>query len=144
MLDMQPAFIRRLDTEGVVCPARTVGTELYVRSVRFVQVVVVIVVEVDPYASFGDVSVAVRQRLRDALDHAPEGEAGTSRFGLDFLPTQLFGVVQSVADVRAVPVLEILADDRPHLDISQPVKVDADQIAVLQDARVDVRPTRDL
>src|SRR4051794_29070079 len=25
MLDMQPAFIRRLDTEGVVCPARTVG-----------------------------------------------------------------------------------------------------------------------
>ena len=25
MLDMQPAFIRRLDTEGVVCPARSVG-----------------------------------------------------------------------------------------------------------------------
>jgi MerR family transcriptional regulator/heat shock protein HspR len=25
MLDMQPAFIRRLDTEGVVCPARSTG-----------------------------------------------------------------------------------------------------------------------
>jgi MerR family transcriptional regulator, heat shock protein HspR len=25
MLDMQPAFIRRLDSEGVVCPARSVG-----------------------------------------------------------------------------------------------------------------------
>lgn len=25
MLDMQPAFIRRLDTQGVVCPARSVG-----------------------------------------------------------------------------------------------------------------------
>ena len=25
MLDMQPAFIRRLDTEGVVCPARSDG-----------------------------------------------------------------------------------------------------------------------
>lgn len=25
MLDMQPAFIRRLDTEGVVCPDRSVG-----------------------------------------------------------------------------------------------------------------------
>jgi MerR family transcriptional regulator, heat shock protein HspR len=25
MLDMQPAFIRRLDTEGVVCPARSGG-----------------------------------------------------------------------------------------------------------------------
>jgi MerR family transcriptional regulator, heat shock protein HspR len=25
MLDMQPAFIRRLDNEGVVCPARSVG-----------------------------------------------------------------------------------------------------------------------
>ena len=25
MLDMQPAFIRRLDTEGVVCPARSAG-----------------------------------------------------------------------------------------------------------------------
>ena len=25
MLDMQPAFIRRLDTQGVVCPARSKG-----------------------------------------------------------------------------------------------------------------------
>jgi MerR family transcriptional regulator, heat shock protein HspR len=25
MLDMQPAFIRRLDNEGVVCPARSIG-----------------------------------------------------------------------------------------------------------------------
>ena len=25
MLDMQPAFVRRLDNEGVVCPARSVG-----------------------------------------------------------------------------------------------------------------------
>jgi DNA-binding transcriptional MerR regulator len=25
MLEMQPAFIRRLDTEGIVCPARTDG-----------------------------------------------------------------------------------------------------------------------
>jgi MerR family transcriptional regulator, heat shock protein HspR len=25
MLDMQPAYIRRLDSEGVVCPARSVG-----------------------------------------------------------------------------------------------------------------------
>ena len=25
LLDMQPAFIRRLDTEGVVCPARSTG-----------------------------------------------------------------------------------------------------------------------
>jgi DNA-binding transcriptional MerR regulator len=25
MLDMQPAFIRRLDTEGIVCPARSAG-----------------------------------------------------------------------------------------------------------------------
>jgi MerR family transcriptional regulator, heat shock protein HspR len=25
MLEMQPAFIRRLDTEGVVCPARSAG-----------------------------------------------------------------------------------------------------------------------
>jgi DNA-binding transcriptional MerR regulator len=25
ILEMQPAFIRRLDTEGVVCPARSVG-----------------------------------------------------------------------------------------------------------------------
>ena len=25
MLDMQPAFIRRLDTEGIVCPNRSIG-----------------------------------------------------------------------------------------------------------------------
>jgi len=34
MLDMQPAFIRRLDTQGVVCPARSPGGQRRYSSVE--------------------------------------------------------------------------------------------------------------
>lgn len=141
----QPAGPELLDAvEDALRDARSVGTELFVRSVRLVQVMVDVLVEVDPYASFGDVNVAVRRRIAEALAPAPAEGSAATRFGVDLLPTQLFGVVQAVPDVRAVPLLEVVVDGRPHSDISQPVRVDADQIAVLQEARVDVRPRTDL
>jgi hypothetical protein len=128
---------------GTLDPARTIGTELHVRSARFVSLAVTVAVDVDPYASFGDVSAEVRRRLAAAL--APVAAPGSaSRFGQELFPTMLFGVVQAVDDVVAVPLLEVTVDGRVHPDISTPVVVDADQVAVLQDAVVQVRPRRDL
>lgn len=124
-------------------PARTIGTELFVRSARFVRLVVTVAVDVDPYASFGDIDAEVRRRLRDALAPAPTAGA-PSRFAQEFFPTTLFGVVQGVPDVVAVPLLEVTVDGREHEDISKPVLVAPDRIAVLGDVDVDVRPRRDL
>ncbi|MEO5851910.1 MAG: putative baseplate assembly protein [Nocardioides sp.] len=124
-------------------PARTIGTELFVRSARFVSLRVRVTVDVDPYASFGDISAEVRRRLAAALAPQP-ADGAESRFGLELFPTMLFGVVQGITDVVAVPLLEITADGRVHADVSQPVIVDPDQIAVLEDVDVQVRPRRDL
>jgi hypothetical protein len=52
--------------------------------------------------------------------------------------------VQRVSDVVAVPLLEVTVDGRVHADVSLPVVVDADQIAVLDHVEVQVRPRRDL
>jgi hypothetical protein len=123
--------------------ARTIGTELFVRSARFVSLVVTVAVDVDPYASFGDVDAEVRRRLAAALAPVPAVGAA-SRFGQELFPTMLFGVVQGVADVVAVPLLELTVDGRKHGNVSEPVLVDPDQIAVLLDATVEVRPRRDL
>jgi hypothetical protein len=54
----------------------------------------------------------------------------------------LFGVVQAVTEVKAVPLLEVTVDGRKH-DISTSVYVAADQIAVLTDVQVDVQPWKD-
>lgn len=126
-------------------PARAIGSELFVRSASFVAVAVTLVVEVDPYASFGDVDAEVRRRLARALAPAPDASATAStRFGRDFHPTTLFAVVQGISDVVAVPLLEVTVDGQDHPNISWPVVVTPDHIAVLDDVQVDVRPRRDL
>ena len=82
------------------------------RSARFVSVAVTVAVDVDPYASFGDVSAEVRRRLARrpcAGGRRPARRRGSAR---SFFPTMLFGVVQAVADVVAVPLLEVTVDGR--------------------------------
>lgn len=138
--DASPELIDAVATS--LAPARTIGVELYVRGAAFVEVALRVVVDVDPYASFGDIKAEVEGRLSRALAPAPEAES-TTRFGEDFFPTTLFGVVQGIPDVIAVPLLEVTVNGRTHKDISHPVVVAADQIAVLDHAQVDVRPRRD-
>ena len=134
------------EVAATLAPARTIGSELFVRSARFVRVTVRVVVDVDPYASFGDISAEVGRRLAAAFDPVPTdaGRTAGTRFGRDFFPTTLFGVVQAVTDVIAVPVLEVIVGGGRHEDISTPVVVAADQVVVLDRAQVEVRPRRDL
>ncbi len=121
---------------------RTIGTELFVRSARFVEIAVTAVVEVEPYASFGEIRAEVLRRIDERL--APRSADGASRFGRDFFPTALFGALQPIPGVIAVPRLTVSVDNTPHGDIAEPVVMAADQLAVRAvEHHIDVRPRRD-
>ncbi len=130
--------------EAELATRRTLGTELFVRGARFVEVSVTVVVDVDPYASFGEIRGEVAARLERALAPAPDDAgSGGSRFGRDFFPTALFAEVQGVAGVVAVPLLEVAVDGSAHPQVSDPVVVEADQLVVPGPVQVTVRPRRD-
>ena len=131
---------------SVLQKARTVGSELFVGSARFVEVTVSVVVDADPYAAFGEIRAEVARRLDAALAPVTPGgvTAAPSHFGKDFFPTTLFGVVLSVPGVIAVPLLEVTVDGAAHPLISDPVPIEADQLIVpgpQHDVRV--QPGRD-
>jgi hypothetical protein len=114
---------------------RTIGTELFVRGARFVEVTVSVVVEADPYAAFGEIAIEVEKRINQTLSPMKQGPAvgvgdAASRFGMDFFPTSLFGVIQPIAGVVAIPSLEVKIDGAAHPDISASVTVEPDQLVV--------------
>jgi phage-related baseplate assembly protein len=129
---------------SVLAPRRTLGAELFVRSARFLAVAVSVVLDVDPYASFGEIRTGAAARLRSALSPLPAGgaTATTSRFGRDFFPTTLFAELQAVSGVIAVPLLEVTVEGTGQ-PISKPVEVQADQLVVPGQVKVEVRPRRD-
>jgi predicted phage baseplate assembly protein len=130
---------------SVLAPRRTLGAELFVRSARFLEVSVSVVLDVDPYASFGEIRTEAAARLRGALSPVPAGgaTATTSRFGRDFFPTTLFAELQAVPGVIAVPLLEVTVEGTGRQAISEPVDVQADQLVVPGQVHVEVRPRRD-
>ena len=114
---------------------RTIGTELFVRGARFVEVTVSVVVEADPYAAFGEIAIEVEKRINETLSpmqQRPVGGMGdaASRFGMDFFPTSLFGVIQPIAGVVAITSLDVKIDGAAHPDISASVTVEPDQLVV--------------
>jgi hypothetical protein len=129
--------------EAALASARPIGTELFVMSARFLEVTVEVVVEVDPYAAFGEVTEGVLKAIHERLAPVSPTRTG-SAFGADFYPTSLYGVIQALPDVRAVPSLVIRVDGETIPDPAQAVVVAADQVLVPAEKHtVDVRPSRD-
>ena len=121
--------------EEALTPARTIGTELYVRGARFVEVRVTAVVEVTPYASVGEIREEVQKRINAELS------PGAGRFGQSFYPTSLFGVIQQIPDVLAVPLLRVSVDGAAQPRVESPVPIDPDQLIVpAADHDITVRP----
>jgi phage-related baseplate assembly protein len=129
------------EVKSALDAARPIGTELFVVGPRFVTVSVRVVVEVDPYGAFGEIRQAVKDRVDAVLGGAQPDQ---SRFGRDLYPSALYGAVQGVPGVRAVPSLVLIVDQVTHTDITQPVVVKADEIVVpAEDHDITVRAATD-
>ncbi|MDX1413878.1 MAG: putative baseplate assembly protein [Candidatus Promineifilaceae bacterium] len=118
---------------------RLVTTELYVKGPQYTEVQVNAHVEAYPYASPDIVSRDVKIALNSYLD--PLSWA----FGGELYPTSLYGIIQEVQGVAAVPILEILVGKKPHEDLSRPVVLGLDGLLYgTSDHEIVVVPQRDL
>ncbi|MEU4560126.1 putative baseplate assembly protein [Actinoplanes sp. NPDC023936] len=117
-----------------LAPKRAIGTELHVRGARFVEVEVTTVIQVAPFAAVGEIVAEAQRRIDAQLS-----PSGGGRFGVSFFPTSLFGVLQQIPDVLAVPALEVRIDDAEHR-LDQEVVIAPDQLIVpAANHRIDVR-----
>ncbi|WP_086930823.1 putative baseplate assembly protein [Agarilytica rhodophyticola] len=105
---------------GYLSNYRLITNELFVKGPEFSEISVVARVAADPLLAFGAVELAVKQAI-DAQLH-PQSRA----FGLDLVPTSLFGVVLAVEGVRAVLDLALLVNGLPHDDLTEVVVLPPD------------------
>lgn len=120
-------------------PYRLLTTELYVDGPKYVSVHVTARVESQPYASPDLVSRAIKTAINDYLNPL------NWEFGQEFYPTSLFGVIQNVQDVAAVPILEILVNNRPYEQLQHHVVLGLDTLIYgTHDHEIVVVPNRDL
>ncbi|HEX5837963.1 MAG TPA: putative baseplate assembly protein [Anaerolineales bacterium] len=94
---------------------RLLTTELYVREPEYLEVKVEARIAANPYAAFDAVARHVNEEINRYLD--PRRKEGTdfgSDFGLDLIPTNLYSVIRSVADVQQVSHLALTVRGSPH------------------------------
>ncbi|MEU8243906.1 putative baseplate assembly protein [Actinoplanes missouriensis] len=103
---------------------RAIGTELHVRGARFVEVEVTALLQVPPFAAAGVIAAEARRRIDAELSPSRGG-----RFGASFFPTALFGVLQQIPGVLAVPRLRVRVGGAEH-DLSKRVTIDEDELIV--------------
>lgn len=102
---------------------RTLTTEVYVRSPRFVRVDVSAELRVDPQASMGAAQEGARRRLEALLDYR------RWRFGQDLHPVNVQSRLLSDEDgVRTVERLRIHVDGRLHESASAAVRIAPDAL----------------
>lgn len=118
---------------------RLLTTELYVKGPNYTAVHVTARVESKPYASPDLVSQAVKKAINGYLNPLTWG------FGQEFYPTSLYGIIQNVKDVFAVPILEILVNNKPYDTPQLPVVLGLDTLIYgTPDHEIVVVPNRDL
>jgi predicted phage baseplate assembly protein len=118
---------------------RLLTTELYVKGPNYTAVHVTARVESQPYASPDIVSQAVKTAINNYLNPLTWG------FGQEFYPTSLYGIIQTVKDVAAVPILEILVNNKPYDQPQLPVVLGLDTLIYgTPDHEIVVVPNRDL
>jgi predicted phage baseplate assembly protein len=114
--DLLDAVYRHLDA------VRPVATELHVVGPRYRRLRVVCRVEAEPAASFDTVALAVAAAVDAALSPTHR------EFGRDLAPTSLYSVLLGVADVTAVPVLQVELDGSPWDDLGTSIVLEPDEL----------------
>ena len=107
--ELKEAVALHLDT------MRPVTAEVYVDGPVYRQVQVIARIEIQPYASPDQVSLAVIGALNEFLSPLPvplpDGTSSTPRgFGENFYPTSLYRAILDVDGVVAVPILTVSVD----------------------------------
>ncbi|MBK9749015.1 MAG: putative baseplate assembly protein [Chloroflexi bacterium] len=127
--------LRSLDSK------RPIATELYVKGPDYTEVCVTATVEVNPQAAFG----AVRDSILKALCESPILDPYKQRFGQDFYPTNLYSVILSVSEVRAVKrlVVKVNGNELDQADMNQPYPINPDGLVFGLDHQIIVKPASD-
>lgn len=119
---------------------RLLTTELYIRGPKYIPIRVETKVACQPYAAVDEVRGNIVKAIVASLDplgksQPPEGLRGESllrlggSFGVDFYPTSLFSLIQSVKDVVAVEYLAVNGQEGARLN--QPITVQPDEMVYL-------------
>ncbi|MBN8636222.1 MAG: baseplate J/gp47 family protein, partial [Anaerolineae bacterium] len=133
--DLIREVLRSLDSK------RPIATELYVKGPDYTEVCVTATVEVNPQAAFG----AVRDSILKALCESPILDPYKQRFGQDFYPTNLYSVILSVSEVRAVKrlVVKVNGNELDQADMNQPYPISPDGLVFGLDHQIIVKPASD-
>ena len=119
---------------------RLLTTELYIRGPKYVPIRVEAKVACRAYAAVDQVRAEIIQTLSASLDplgklKPPEGLRAQNMlrlggsFGVDFYPTSLFSLIQSVKDVVAVDYLAV--NGQEGADLNRRIVLDPDQMVYL-------------
>jgi predicted phage baseplate assembly protein len=130
---------------------RLLTTELYIRGPKYVPIRVEAKVVCQPYAAVDQVRAEIIQALVASLDplgksKPPQGLRADNllrlggSFGVDFYPTSVFSLIQSVKDVVAVEYLAV--NKQEGADLNLPIELQRDEIVYLSpDYEITVVPS---
>jgi predicted phage baseplate assembly protein len=143
------ALMRRVCEE--LNEARTLTTEVYVRSARFVKIDLAAELTVDPTRSMSRAEADARAQIERYLSplelEAQDGRAHRPwRFGQDLYPANVQSQLLSLpeaAGVRAVPVLRMWVDGVLHTSPTDPIDIPTDALPYLGEFDVRAQPDPD-
>ncbi|MBI3785372.1 MAG: putative baseplate assembly protein [Deltaproteobacteria bacterium] len=136
---------------------RLLTTEVYVKGPEYQAVRVEALVAAQPHAAFDVVATNVRQALNlymSPLGRAPGGapipqelsavDRAPWEFGEELYPSNLYGVIREVKDVKAVLSMKVFINGVPSEDIRQVVTVPVDGLVFGAEHAITVVPAQDL
>ncbi|MEV6304235.1 putative baseplate assembly protein [Actinoplanes sp. NPDC051861] len=128
--DLLAVVRQRLD------PARLITTELHVTGPHYLRVSVSAAVRADPTVAGGTVQRLVLAALGTHLDPVKRG------FGADLVPSLLYGVLQSVPEVRDVTSLSIEVQGRRR-EVTEQIVAGPGELFYGEGHQITVQPFRD-
>lgn len=117
---------------------RLLTTEVYVKGPEYKAIQVEARITAEPYVAFDAVSQAVKEALNEYLTPL------NWNFGEELYPTNLYREMLKVEGVKAVRNLNLTVNQQPHSTLTEPVKLDLDELVYGVEHNIVVEPHQDL